>query len=396
MPVTISCPSSLTVNTGFNGADHCTGLAPGLFAAIVPESPYTYSTTGATVSSGSQSAGALFNLGLTTVTYTSVNDPSKSCSFTVTVVDSRAPTLNCTGEIRPCYSANQMYTIPPISATDNCGLSSVQYVITGATSRSGSGVNASGLFNTGTSTITWTATDASGNSSNCQTVVHINALSASVAGQPALSSGASPNTIYLGYGPQALTYSVQVTGGLPPYSYSWSNGSTSSTAAFSSAVVGIHPFTVTVTDDRGCSVVVSTQVEVMDVRCGNKNNQVSLCKGNGKGIICVAPAAVQSHLNNGAMLGSCSVIVARSQETLSEITSTLQVLVRPNPSVGRFGVFVQSENVVERIQLRIVDLMGREMERMVVVPNTFFCDRGKIWFRIVLITGKSGPDAGGS
>ena len=113
MPVTISCPSSLTVNTGFNGADHCTGLAPDLFAAIVPESPYTYSTTGATVSSGSQSAGALFNLGLTTVTYTSVNDPSKSCSFTVTVVDSRAPTLNCTGEIRPCYSANQMYTIPP-------------------------------------------------------------------------------------------------------------------------------------------------------------------------------------------------------------------------------------------------------------------------------------------
>ena len=110
----------------------------------------------------------------------------------------------------------------------------------------------------------------------------------------------------------------------------------------------------------------------MDVRCGNKNNQVSLCRGNGKGTICVAPAAVQSQLNNGAMLGSCSVIAARSQETLSEITGTLQVLVRPNPSVGRFGVFVQSENVVERIQLRILDLMGREMERMVVVPNTFF------------------------
>ena len=160
--ITITCPASLTVNTGINAVDNCIGLAPGLFAELNLETPYTFSTTGATVSSGSQSAGPYFNRGVTTVTYTSVIDPSKSCSFSVTVVDAKLPVLNCTNEVILCRTSNNTYTIPQLTASDNCGIQSTQYSISGATTRNGSGTNASGLFNPGASTITWTVTDISG------------------------------------------------------------------------------------------------------------------------------------------------------------------------------------------------------------------------------------------
>jgi len=49
--------------------------------------------------------------------------------------------------------------------TDNCGIASTSYNITGATTRSGTGLDASGAFNVGVSTIIWTVSDAQGNTS---------------------------------------------------------------------------------------------------------------------------------------------------------------------------------------------------------------------------------------
>jgi hypothetical protein len=70
-----------------------------------------------------------------------------------------------------------MYTIPPLTASDNCSANNtltITYTITGATTRNGTGLDASGIFEVGVSTITWTVVDECGNSNTCTTQVTIN------------------------------------------------------------------------------------------------------------------------------------------------------------------------------------------------------------------------------
>jgi len=61
--------------------------------------------------------------------------------------------------------------------SDNCVIVSTTFKITGATSRTGSGTNASGIFNLGVSTILWTVKDSHGNISTCTTVITVVATS---------------------------------------------------------------------------------------------------------------------------------------------------------------------------------------------------------------------------
>jgi hypothetical protein len=95
---------------------------------------------------------------------------------TITVTDNTLPVLTCPPAQTFCQllSGNN-YTIPVLMATDNCpGVLTITYQITGATIRSGTGNNASGVFNPGVSTITWTVTDVCGNITTCTTIVTIN------------------------------------------------------------------------------------------------------------------------------------------------------------------------------------------------------------------------------
>ncbi|PLX08884.1 MAG: hypothetical protein C0596_03420, partial [Marinilabiliales bacterium] len=66
------------------------------------------------------------------------------------------------------------YTIPELVATDNCsGGFIVDWTITGATNRTGTGTDASGFFAVGISIINWEVTDACGNIYTCNTQVEI-------------------------------------------------------------------------------------------------------------------------------------------------------------------------------------------------------------------------------
>jgi hypothetical protein len=74
-----------------------------------------------------------------------------------------------------CVVSDNTYTIPALIATDGCSRAlAITYEVTGATTRSGTGTDASGVFNVGVSTITWRVTDACGNVSTCTTTVTIN------------------------------------------------------------------------------------------------------------------------------------------------------------------------------------------------------------------------------
>jgi gliding motility-associated-like protein len=95
-------------------------------------------------------------------------------SYTYTI---SAPILNvsCPADQTLDADPSDTYTIPSLIATDNCtGGMVVGYSITGVTTRSGAGSNASGLFNVGVSNIAWTVTDVCGTVYTCNTIVTIN------------------------------------------------------------------------------------------------------------------------------------------------------------------------------------------------------------------------------
>ena len=250
------------------------------------------------------------NLGAKTVTLTATDasNNSSAVAFTVTVVDKTAPVISCqAGPASQCFATNDTYAVPTLVANDNCSIASISFDITGATNRTGTGNDASGQFQPGTSTILWTVTDQSGNKSQCSTTVVVNSpLSLSVPSVSPIGAGAQPNTIYKGYGSQSLTLQAFTAGGTAPYHYLWTGGSTASSLVVTAAGV----YTVTVTDAKGCQLSFTLTIKIVDVRCGNNNDKVALCNKTGSvnnpwDQICVSENAVATHLANGSLLGLC-------------------------------------------------------------------------------------------
>lgn len=131
----------------------------------------TASLTGATTAAGLATlAGQVFNKGVTTITW-SANDGVNNgiCAFTVTVTDNELPTITCPADISTC--SNTPSLLNP-SFTDNCP---------GATISN----NAPANFPAGTTIVTWTVTDASGNIATCTQNVTVNpvpTISGSISG----------------------------------------------------------------------------------------------------------------------------------------------------------------------------------------------------------------------
>ena len=152
----ITCPASITTGTG-PGATQCC-------ATVTFPDPTTAGTCG-TVSC-SPTSGSCFPVGTTTVTCTTTAGPS--CSFTVTVADTTPPTITCPANVtavaaQTCpISSSATVTFPPPTISDNCpGVTSV------CTPPSGS------VLPVGTTTVTCTATDASGNTATCSFTVTV-------------------------------------------------------------------------------------------------------------------------------------------------------------------------------------------------------------------------------
>jgi gliding motility-associated-like protein len=98
----------------------------------------------------------------------------------IVLKDDQAPTLTCPqsrSENAPNGGITAVFNNLQATATDNCSDTRVTYVRTGATTGSGQG-SADGTYNAGTSVVTYTATDAAGNSSTCSFRLIVNAASA--------------------------------------------------------------------------------------------------------------------------------------------------------------------------------------------------------------------------
>jgi hypothetical protein len=139
----------------------------------------TWTLSGATMGEGSNTLdNALFNVGETLVTWLVVDiyGNSVTCSFTVTVEDNEAPIF-----IVDCDAiGDQTVTIGfdettythvgtgwDVFTTDNVGIGSKTWKFTGATETEGSMTIDGAIFNVGTTIVTWTITDLSGNTIEC-------------------------------------------------------------------------------------------------------------------------------------------------------------------------------------------------------------------------------------
>jgi gliding motility-associated-like protein len=170
--------------TGWNASatDNCS----------VPTIVYTLS--GATNGTGTSLTGVDFNLGTTTVLWT-VTDGSgntSTCTFNVTVQDTQLPAITSCGAVgtqtMPADAGVCTYTVSGTAwnatASDNCTVTSLAYTLTGATS--GTGTSLDGVvFNPGTTLVTWTVLDQSGNSASCSfSVVVIDEQAPVISGCP--------------------------------------------------------------------------------------------------------------------------------------------------------------------------------------------------------------------
>jgi hypothetical protein len=162
-PVILACPAARMVEATAN----CQGAIPDLTASLSASDCATF------VVSQSPAAGTLVGLGASTVTLTVSNTYglTATCQTTVTVADTQAPTLvSCaTPPVLPAGVAC-MAELPDLRAgmivADACAVTISQNPAPGS------------ILAPGTTTVTLTATDSSGNSTDCEALVLVIDLTA--------------------------------------------------------------------------------------------------------------------------------------------------------------------------------------------------------------------------
>ncbi|MFN0728958.1 immunoglobulin-like domain-containing protein [Polaribacter gochangensis] len=326
------------------------------------------------------------NIGDNTVTLT-VTDPSGNTATKtaiVTVSDAIAPTVITKDFTIPLANGMATITSDDINngSFDNCDITlSIDK-------------NTFTCSDIGDHTVTLTATDSSGNTSSETATVTIEGETpeVTIADFNAVETQQA-NTIFLGFGPQSMALTTSATGG-DSFTYVW----TASTGEIVSNVANpvISPttsttYTVTATNNFGCTTTTTIEVCVMDVRSYNKKgkatNKVTVChhtsgkKGTKHVMINISANAVMKHLllhgadtSHGDSLGDCNatcitpnsnpIPVANDSENL---LNNLEFNVYPNPSKGVFQLKIA--NIKAGTQLNLMDVTGKLVSRKTITSE---------------------------
>ena len=378
----ITCPANISVNN-----------TPGLCGANVSFAATATDNCSANITY-SRAPGSLFSVGTTSVNATAT-DPAgntASCTFTVTVTDNEAPVITL-APVLSCYAANNFGCSINlgVTASDNCGLASLTS-------------NAPACFPVGTTTVIWTAMDINGNSSAAtQSVTRNPEMQVNICAGPT-------RTIYKGttngvgpFGPQSVNLTASASGGTPGYTYSWSPAVGLNNPSISNPVaspLATTVYTVTVTDNVGCTRSLSITVKVLPLSaalCGNgggtKFNVCHVPPGNPSNAhgICISVNALNAHLTSGSnghqncYLGDCDQLcfsttsqtsrggaseppVANAAQQIEKVKADLvttendefKVNVFPNPSAGEFSLQVISKSAAP-VQIKIMNMNGMVM-----------------------------------
>jgi hypothetical protein len=163
----VTAPAAVTLFTG-PGATSC-GVTVSDLDAILGTGSATDNCPGVgAVTRSGVPAGNVFPVGNTTVTYSATDAHGNMGSATqqVTVIDNTNPVISCPSNIviEPTCPTGAIATYSTPTATDNCGVQSIDRTAGGA---SGS------VFPIGTTTVTHQATDIYGNTASCSFTVTV-------------------------------------------------------------------------------------------------------------------------------------------------------------------------------------------------------------------------------
>ncbi len=258
-------------------------------------------------------APAMFSVGTTLVTWTvtDVNNNTEIATQTVVVNANTTATQtetacdNYTWALNgTTYTTSGVYTCNTINALGCTQVNTLNLTInistthtttvTACTSYTWSGPLGNGATYTTSGTHTFVSTNAAGCPHTETLVLTINPIIAQVE--------TNCLSVIYGYGSNCTNLVASATGGNGGLSYTWNPGN------LTGATVQVCPtttttYTVTIKDALQCTVTKTVTVNVLDVRCGNKNDKVQICH-NGN-VLCVAASAIQAHLAHGDKLGTC-------------------------------------------------------------------------------------------
>jgi len=150
----ITCPANITKS---NDPGQCGATVT--YPAPTPGGPSCGTIT------CSPASGSFFPVGTTTVTCTATAGPS--CTFTVTVNDTQPPTITCPANITTSNDPNQCGAVvnyPPPTVSDNCPGVGTPICLPASGS----------FFPVGTTTVTCTVADSSGNTASCTFTITVN------------------------------------------------------------------------------------------------------------------------------------------------------------------------------------------------------------------------------
>ncbi|MFL6254753.1 MAG: PxKF domain-containing protein [Pyrinomonadaceae bacterium] len=220
----ISCPADITANTAPNSCDATVSVGT---PTVSDNDPNV--TVGGT-RSDSQPLNAPYPKGTTTITWTATDtaNNSASCQQTVTVNDATAPVVTLNGAASVTVECHTSFTDPGATANDSCDG-------TRPVSTSGSvNVNAVGNY-----TLTYSATDTSGNTGSTTRVVHVVDTTAPVV----TLNGSTPVTVVQGgvFVDPGATANDSCGGPLP----------VSVSGSVNTAVIGTYILTYSATDASG-------------------------------------------------------------------------------------------------------------------------------------------------
>ena len=200
------------------------------------------------------------NVGANTVVLTvvDVNGNSASAEATVTVEDNIAPSIVCGGDV--VVNAERNDCTPVVTwnapvANDNCSFT------VSSSHQSGD------RFAVGTTQVTYTVTDASGNANSCKFNVVVNA--SPLVSSTSVKSYVGGNNVSC-KGSKDGEASVVVEGGCLPYSYVWNSSPVQTSATATGLAAGTYTVTITDANNQTTTATVTlTEPAALVAEAGN-------------------------------------------------------------------------------------------------------------------------------
>lgn len=360
---TITCPSNITVD---NDAGICG-------AEIIYTDPVTTGCDVLLTQLSGIASGEEFPVGVTSNEFEVNNDDgTATCSFTVTVIDTTAPSISCPANFTSCDEVVN-YDLPV--ASDNCSGATVALI---------SGPASGDTFPLGTTTVTYMATDlALNNSPTCSFDVTVVALT-SAPTITCLGNTSSCDTIVSGIAPVSAS---NCTGQVITYTLTGATtGSGTTDASGSDFNVGVTNVKYYVTDGTGLTdscdfdVTVHPQTSVSlnsfstDTIC-HGNSPITLPTGTPAGGTYSGPGVVGTTFDpstagqgthtitytvtdgNSCAVTDQATIVVEFCVSIGKNTSLDKVNIYPNPTNGL--VHINLENNNDAINYTISTIEGR-------------------------------------